>query len=27
VPATRIAAQPADVHDVDGLRTIGALLA
>jgi anion-transporting ArsA/GET3 family ATPase len=27
VPTARIAAQPADVHDVDGLRTIGALLA
>ncbi len=27
VPTTSIAAQPADVHDVDGLRTIGALLA
>jgi anion-transporting ArsA/GET3 family ATPase len=27
VPTTAIAAQPADVHDVDGLRTIGALLA
>ena len=27
VPAASIAAQPADVHDVDGLRTIGALLA
>ncbi|MEV6306251.1 ArsA family ATPase [Actinoplanes sp. NPDC051861] len=27
VPATAVAAQPADVHDVDGLRTIGALLA
>ncbi|GLY05201.1 MULTISPECIES: ArsA family ATPase [Actinoplanes] len=27
VPATSVAAQPADVHDVDGLRTIGALLA
>ncbi|MDI6104970.1 ArsA family ATPase [Actinoplanes sp. NEAU-A12] len=27
VPATAIAAQPADVHDVDGLRTIGTLIA
>jgi hypothetical protein len=27
VPTTSVAAQPADVHDVDGLRTIGALLA
>jgi anion-transporting ArsA/GET3 family ATPase len=27
VPAVAVAAQPADVHDVDGLRTIGALLA
>nr|WP_185046302.1 ArsA family ATPase [Actinoplanes octamycinicus] len=27
VPTTAVAAQPADVHDVDGLRTIGALLA
>ena len=27
VPAAAVAAQPADVHDVDGLRTIGALLA
>ncbi|KUL28381.1 MULTISPECIES: ArsA family ATPase [Actinoplanes] len=27
VPTTVVAAQPADVHDVDGLRTIGALLA
>ncbi|WP_433298899.1 ArsA family ATPase [Actinoplanes sp. CA-030573] len=27
VPATSVTAQPADVHDVDGLRTIGALLA
>ncbi|MBB4747548.1 anion-transporting ArsA/GET3 family ATPase [Actinoplanes lobatus] len=27
VPAASVAAQPADVHDVDGLRTIGALLA
>ncbi|MFI1995080.1 ArsA family ATPase [Actinoplanes sp. NPDC020271] len=27
VPTTAIAAQPADVHDVDGLRTIGTLLA
>ena len=27
VPAVSVAAQPADVHDVDGLRTIGALLA
>jgi anion-transporting ArsA/GET3 family ATPase len=26
VPAVSITAQPADVHDVDGLRTIGALL-
>ncbi|MEV0899794.1 ArsA family ATPase [Actinoplanes sp. NPDC049802] len=26
VPTTSVAAQPADVHDVDGLRTIGALL-
>jgi hypothetical protein len=26
VPATSVTAQPADVHDVDGLRTIGALL-
>ncbi|HEX5202964.1 MAG TPA: ArsA family ATPase [Actinoplanes sp.] len=26
VPAASITAQPADVHDVDGLRTIGALL-
>jgi anion-transporting ArsA/GET3 family ATPase len=27
VPAVAVRAQPADVHDVDGLRTIGALLA
>jgi anion-transporting ArsA/GET3 family ATPase len=27
VPAVSVTAQPADVHDVDGLRTIGALLA
>jgi anion-transporting ArsA/GET3 family ATPase len=27
VPAVEVTAQPADVHDVDGLRTIGALLA
>lgn len=27
VPTTSVAAQPADVHDVDGLRTIGTLLA
>jgi anion-transporting ArsA/GET3 family ATPase len=27
VPTTAVAAQPADVHDVDGLRTIGSLLA
>jgi len=27
VPAAAVTAQPADVHDVDGLRTIGALLA
>jgi len=27
VPSVAVAAQPADVHDVDGLRTIGALLA
>ncbi len=27
VPTTAVAAQPADVHDVDGLRTIGTLLA
>lgn len=27
VAATAVAAQPADVHDVDGLRTIGTLLA
>ena len=27
VPAVTVTAQPADVHDVDGLRTIGALLA
>ncbi|WP_111654224.1 ArsA family ATPase [Actinoplanes lutulentus] len=27
VPTTVVAAQPADVHDVDGLRTIGTLLA
>ena len=27
VPAVTVRAQPADVHDVDGLRTIGALLA
>ncbi len=27
VPAIAVTAQPADVHDVDGLRTIGALLA
>ncbi|WIN00997.1 ArsA family ATPase [Actinoplanes oblitus] len=27
VPTTAVAAQPADIHDVDGLRTIGALLA
>ncbi|GIE87425.1 ArsA family ATPase [Actinoplanes regularis] len=27
VPTTAVAAQPADVHDVDGLRTIGKLLA
>ncbi|GAA4933542.1 ArsA family ATPase [Actinoplanes utahensis] len=27
VPTVPIAAQPADVHDVDGLRTIGSLLA
>ncbi|MEV4346604.1 ArsA family ATPase [Actinoplanes sp. NPDC049596] len=27
VPAVAVTAQPADVHDVDGLRTIGALLA
>jgi anion-transporting ArsA/GET3 family ATPase len=27
VPAAEVTAQPADVHDVDGLRTIGALLA
>jgi anion-transporting ArsA/GET3 family ATPase len=27
VPSVSITAQPADVHDVDGLRTIGALLA
>jgi anion-transporting ArsA/GET3 family ATPase len=26
VPAVAVTAQPADVHDVDGLRTIGALL-
>jgi anion-transporting ArsA/GET3 family ATPase len=26
VPAVAVAAQPADVHDVDGLRTIGAAL-
>ena len=27
VPGVSVTAQPADVHDVDGLRTIGALLA
>ena len=27
VPSVAVAAQPADVHDADGLRTIGALLA
>jgi len=27
VPTAAVTAQPADVHDVDGLRTIGALLA
>jgi hypothetical protein len=27
VPAVAVTAQPADVHDVDGLRTIGAALA
>jgi hypothetical protein len=27
VPAVSVTAQPADVHDVDGLRTIGGLLA
>jgi anion-transporting ArsA/GET3 family ATPase len=27
VPSAVVTAQPADVHDVDGLRTIGALLA
>jgi anion-transporting ArsA/GET3 family ATPase len=27
VPTVAVTAQPADVHDVDGLRTIGALLA
>jgi anion-transporting ArsA/GET3 family ATPase len=27
VPAVSVTAQPADVHDVDGLRTIGSLLA
>ncbi|MEV6842713.1 ArsA family ATPase [Actinoplanes sp. NPDC051411] len=27
VPSVAVTAQPADVHDVDGLRTIGALLA
>jgi hypothetical protein len=27
VPTIAVTAQPADVHDVDGLRTIGALLA
>ena len=27
VPSVSVTAQPADVHDVDGLRTIGALLA
>ena len=27
VPAVAVAAQPADVHDVDGLRTIGDALA
>ncbi len=27
VPTVTVTAQPADVHDVDGLRTIGALLA
>ncbi len=27
VPTVSVTAQPADVHDVDGLRTIGALLA
>jgi hypothetical protein len=26
VPAVSVTAQPADVHDVDGLRTIGAAL-
>jgi hypothetical protein len=26
VPAVAVTAQPADVHDVDGLRTIGAAL-
>ena len=26
VPVAAVAAQPADVHDVDGLRTIGAAL-
>jgi hypothetical protein len=27
VPTVSVTAQPADVHDVDGLRTIGAALA
>ena len=27
VPTAEVTAQPADVHDVDGLRTIGAALA
>ncbi|MDT4994331.1 MAG: hypothetical protein QOH97_4223, partial [Actinoplanes sp.] len=27
VPSVAVAAQPADVHDVDGLRTIGTALA
>jgi hypothetical protein len=27
VPAVAVAAQPADVHDVDGLRTIAEALA
>ena len=26
VPSVAVTAQPADVHDVDGLRTIGAAL-
>jgi hypothetical protein len=27
VPVATIAAQPVDVHDIDGLREIGAVLA